>query len=202
MKKAILLSALLAVAPFESPMANLLRNADFEAGPGDKEIYPFYETPEWYNPAAGGANKAMGVNARATEGSMEGSTYSATVNDREKEISFFSQKTEHSIEEGEVFELSLAWKAGWQWKPEDVLRVVIFAKAGNTLGGETVWEETVDFERAPTGSWEQVAHTFQPASPEAAGKNLFFSFFGVDPQQAGVTGFARVDNIVLTVKPK
>ncbi len=201
MKKAILLSALLAVAPFETPMANLLTNADFEAGPGDKDVQPFYSTPNWYNPADAGSKKAMGVTARATEGSMEGSVYSASVNDREKETSYFVQKTEHSIEEGEVFEVSLDWKAGWQWQSQDVLRVVVFAKEGNTLGGETLWEETFDFEHAPN-DWQNVTHTFQPAPFQASGKTLFFSFYGVDPQRAGVAGFARVDNIVLTVKPK
>lgn len=202
MKRLFLSTALLAVLPVASSLANLLKNADFEEGPSEKDKHPFYETPGWYNPADAGSNKAMGVTARATEGSMEGSTYSASVNDREKDTSYFVQKTEHSIEEGEVFEVSLDWKAGWQWQSEDVLRVVVFAKAGNTLSGETVWEDTFDFERAPTGSWDKVTHTFQAASPEAAGKTLFFSFYGVDRQRAGVSGFARVDNIILTVKPK
>lgn len=203
MRKALLFAAVLAALSVSSSFSqNLLKNGDFELEAGDKDAQPFYRTPNWYNPADAGSKKAMGVTARATEGSMEGSTYSASVNDREKEISWFVQKTEHSIEEGEVFEVSLNWKAGWQWQPEDVLRVVVFAKAGNTLGGETVWEDTFDFERAPTGSWDKVTHAFQPASPEATGKTLIFAFYGVDPQQAGVPGWVRVDNIELTVKPK
>jgi hypothetical protein len=143
----------------------------------------------------------MGVNARTAGGGTPNSTYSATVNDREKEISWFVQKTEHSIEEGEVFEVSLDWKSGWQWQSGDVLRVVVFAKSGNTLGGETVWEESFDFQQAPS-EWEKVTHSFQPAPFQATGKTLMFAFYGVDPQQAGASGFVRVDNIELTVKPK
>jgi hypothetical protein len=202
MNKALLPAMALAAFSVGPLHANLLKNADFEAGEAVDDKYPFYKTPGWYNPAGGGGNKAMGVTARAREGSMEGSVYSATVNDRERETSVFIQKTEHSIEEGEEIEVSLDWTAGWQWQSEDVLRVAVFAKSGNTLSGETVWEDTVDFERAPKGAWEKKTHTFQPAPPEASGKTLFFSFYGVDPQQAGVSGFCRVDNIVLTVKPK
>ncbi len=202
MNKALLVAASLAALPVASVLAdNLLKNGDFEAGPGDDKIYPFYATPDWYNPADAGSKKAMAVNARASEGAMEGSKYGATVNDREKETSWFVQKTEHSIEEGEVFEVSLDWKAGWQWQAGDVLRVVVFAKSGNTLGGETLWEETFDFEHAPN-AWEKVTHAFQPAPFQATGKTLFFAFYGVDPQQAGASGFARVDNVELTVKPK
>ncbi len=201
MKKVLLLTALLAAFPVASSFAddNLLKNADFEAGPSEAKTYSFKETPGWYNRAMAGSKQA--VNARVTEGTLDGSKYSATVNDREDEISSFMQKTEHSIEEGEVFEVSLDWNAGWQWQSQDVLRVVVFARAGNKLGGEVVWQDSVDFEHAPT-TWEKATHTFQPAPPEASGKTLFFGFFGVDPQQAGVPGWVRVDNIVLTVKPK
>lgn len=201
MKKFLAVCAGAALLLTESLLANLLRNADFEAGPAEAEIVAFHSTPGWYNPVNAGSKKALAVNARAREGDAEGSTYSATVNDREKEISYFVQKTEHSIAEGEIFELSLDWKAGWQWQAQDVLRVVVFAKENNNLGGETVWEETVDFEFAPT-SWEKVTHVFPPAPLQATAKTLFFSFYGVDPQQAGVAGFARVDNIVLTAKPE
>jgi len=201
MKKSFLVCAGAAVLLTESLLANLLRNADFEAGPAEADIVAFHATPGWYNPVDAGSKKALAVNARAREGNAEGSTYSATVNDREKETSYFVQKTEHSIAEGEIFEVSFDWKAGWQWQAQDVLRVVVFAKENNNLSGETVWEETFDFDFAPT-SWENVTHAFPPAPPQATAKTLFFSFYGVDPRQAGVAGFARVDNIVLTVKPQ
>lgn len=202
MKKSLLLAASLAALPVTPSFANLLKNADFEAGEGDKETCAFYETPGWYNPADAGSKKAMGAPARTRVGGKEGSIYSATINDRQKEVSYFMQKTEHSIAEGEVFELAFDWTAGWQWQPQDILRVVIFAKSNNTLGGETLWEDTVDFERAPDGSWETKKHSFKPAPYEALGKTLYFSFYGVDPMEAGTAGFARVDNIELTVKPK
>ena len=201
MKKSFIVCAGVALLLTESLLANLLRNADFEAGPAEADIVAFGATPGWYNPADRGSKKAQAVNARARENDAEGSTYSATVNDREKETSYFVQRTEHSIAEGEIFEVSFDWKAGWKWQAQDVLRVVVFAKENNNLSGETVWEETFDFEFAPT-SWEKVTHVFPPAPPQATAKTLFFSFYGVDPQQAGVAGFARVDNIVLSVKPQ
>ncbi len=200
MRKALLLTALLAALPVESPLANLLKNSDFEAGATEEKTYNFKETPGWYNRAVAGSKQE--VNARATEGTLDGSKYSATVNDREDQVSSFVQKTEHSIEEGEVLEVSLDWTAAWQWQSQDLLRVVVFATANDKLGGAIVWQDSVDFEHATTGSWEKVTHTFQPASPEASAKTLFFGFYGVDPQQAGVSGWARVDNIDLTVKPK
>jgi len=201
MKHALCLAVLLAAIPISTAFSNLLQNADFETGPAGKDAHLFYETPGWYNPADAGSKKAMGVKARTAGGGLGGSTYSATVNDREKEVSWFLQKTEHSIEEGEIFEVSFDWKAGWQWQPQDLLRVVVFATENNNLSGETVWEETFDFEYAP-GEWDRVTHTFQAAPFQASAKTLFFAFYGVDPQQAGVAGFARVDNIELTVKPK
>ena len=201
MNKALLLTVLLLASPFSPAFANLLVNADFEASPTEDEKYPFYKTPQWYNPAPTG-NKAQGETARVREHSLQGSAYSATVNNREQETSAFMQKTAHSIKDGEEIELSLEWTAGWKWKSEDLLRVVVFAKSDNTLAGATIWEDMVDFQYAQKGTWEKKKHTFRPAPPEAAGKTLYFSFYGVDPQRGGLIGWCRVDNINLTVKPK
>jgi hypothetical protein len=202
MNKAFLLTTLLLASSFAPAFANLLANADFEAGPAKDEKYPFWQTPRWYNPAPTGGNKPQGETARVRELGLEGSVYCASVNSREQEVSAFVQKTEHSIKEGEQFELSLEWTAGWQWKPEDLLRVVVFAKSGDNLGGATVWEDMVDFQYAPKGTWEKKTHTFRAAPLEAAGRTLIFNFYGVDPQRGGVCGWCRVDNIKLTVKPK
>lgn len=186
---------LLVACPLCSVSANLLRNADFQEGPTDEKAYGFGSTPGWYNRAVG--DKKNQAKARINEGSLDGYGYSATVNDRGEDVASFSQRTEHSIEEGEVFEVTLDWTSGWQWQPTDILRVVIFAKAGDKLGGETLWEETVDFERAPVDAWEKVTHRFPAAPLPAHGRTLYFGFYGVDPQEAGVSGFARVDNIEL-----
>lgn len=201
MNKALLLTVLLLASPFSPAFANLLVNADFEASPTMDEKYPFYKTPQWYNPAPTG-NKAQGETARVRVPSLEGSVYSATINNRQQEVAAFIQKTEYIIKEGEEIELSLDWTTGWKWTIKDLLRVVVFAKFGNTLGGVTVWEDKVDFQRAPDGAWEKKKHIFRPAPPEAAGKTLYFSFYGVDPMDSGVCGWSRVDNINLTVKPK
>jgi hypothetical protein len=202
MNKALMLIALLLASSLAPAFANLLANADFEAGPTKDEKYPFWQTPRWYNPAPTGGNKPQGETARVRELSLEGSAYCATVNSREQEVSAFMQKTEHTIKEGEQLELSLEWTAGWQWKPEDLLRVVVFAKSGDTLGGATVWEDMVDFQYAPKGTWEKKTHTFRAAPLEASGRTLIFNFYGVDPMRGGVYGWCRVDNIKLTVKPK
>lgn len=195
MKRSVLVTVLLAGLLPSSLLADLLRNGDFQEGAKDEKTYSFGMTPGWYNRAVG--EKKGEANARVNEGSLDGYGYSATVNDRKDEISSFSQKTEHNIEEGEVFELSLDWTSGWQWQPTDILRVVIFAKSGDKLGGETVWEQTVDFERAPVGSWAKATHRFPPAPTEAVGRKLYFGFYGVDPQEAGTVGWCRVDNIEL-----
>jgi hypothetical protein len=202
MNKSLLLTTLLLASSFAPAFANLLVNADFEAGPTKDEKYPFWQTPRWYNPAPTGGNKPQGETARVRELSLEGSAYCASVNSREQEVSAFMQKTEHTIKEGEQLELSLEWTAGWQWKPEDLLRVVVFAKSGDTLGGATVWEDMVDFQFAQKGTWEKKTHTFRAAPLEAAGRTLIFNLYGVDPQRGGVCGWCRVDNIKLTVKPK
>lgn len=203
MKKILLLAALSAALPFASALAdNLLKNGDFEAGASEEKTYPFYATPGWYNPADAGSKKAMAVNARTTEETIDNSKYSATVNDRQREVSCFSQKTEHGISDGEVFEFTMDWRAGWQWQAQDVVRVKLYATDNNKLGGKVVWEDSFDFENAPVGAWEKATHTFRPASAEATGKTLIFELSGVDPQEAGVAGWARVDNLVLTVKPQ
>lgn len=200
MKNALLLTALLpAMSLAESP-ANLLKNGDFEAEPSIEKIYTFKQTSGWYNRAKVGIKQD--ANARTSEGKLEGSNYSAAFNDGGEDVSSFVQKTEHTITEGDVFEVSLDWVAGWKWQSQDVLHVIVFATTNNTLGGQKLWEEAVDFERAPTGSFEKVNHTFPPAPADAEGRLLYFGFYGLDPAPSGTTGFARLDNIVLTVKPK
>lgn len=199
MKFALLILALLPTLLMAEAPTNILKNGDFETGPDVEKIYGFYNTPPWYN--LGAAENKQGANARVTEGAQEGSKYSATVNDAEQKYTSFLQKTGHTIQEGEVFELSLDWVGGWKWQSQDILRVVIFTTTTNTLGGQKLWEETIDFERAPKGTMETVTHTFPPAPADADGSLLFFLFYGVDPapSEAG-GGFARVDNIVLSVK--
>ncbi len=201
MIKYLLLTALVAGMPIKTSLANLLKNSDFEAGKSDDKTYPFWQTPGWYNLAKNGPKQD--ANARTSlEGSTEGSKYSAVFNDHGEDISYFAQKTEHTIAAGEIFEVSLDWISGYKWKSHDVLRVVVFATANNNIGGQRLWEDTFDFEFAPKGTWDKVNHAFKPAPLEADDKPLFFGFYGVDPTQGLEVGFGRLDNIVLTVKPK
>jgi hypothetical protein len=187
----------LAVVPLR---ANLIKNGDFEAGPSDKTEYNFKETPGWYNRANAKDPNAQNAAARKKQGAQ----YTAVANDSTNEEglpqkTWFNQKTAHTIKAGDVFNLSLDWSDAQSWESGDLLRVTVYATENDKLSGRVVWQSTVDFQKGPGSTLASETHAFEPADENAAGRTLFFSFYGVDPEQAGTTGFARVDNIVLTV---
>ena len=197
MKKFLPLTVLLAVLPFGPSHANLLNNADFEAGPTELKEYNFKETPGWWNRAK--REEAQSAAARRTFN--DESKYNAIANDKGESLTSFNQKTSHAIQAGDVFQVALDLCAGMDWQSRDVLRVVAFATANNTQGGEVVWQESVDFDDGYSKAWRSETRTFPPATSAAQGRTLFFNFYGVDPQGIDKIGFLRVDNIVLTVQP-
>jgi hypothetical protein len=198
MKKIVFPALLLAVSAACSLQANLITNGDFEAGPSEERDYSFGETPGWWNRA----KREEPTRANARRNYFDDGGFNAIVNDRGETFSSFNQKTQHAIQEGDEFEISLDLKAGMDWENVDGLKVVIFATATDTLGGSIVWEETVNFESGYGNAWITETHTFPPAPADVQGRTLFLYFHGFDNAESRKTGFLRVDNIVLTVKPK
>jgi|GEM_PF-5941483 len=196
MKRALLLTTLLAVVPIYSPFANLVNNGDFEAGPTETTKYAFWETPGWWNRAK--RDNAQGLNARIASNDESG--FNATVNDRGDLASSFTQNTKYTIEHGDEYEISLDMRAGIDWQGADRLEVILFATSDNTLSGSVVWEEIVEMGDVVGAEWTTETHTFKPVPPAAVGKTLFLNFYGVDPAESQKTGYLRVDNIVLTNK--
>lgn len=204
MKTRRLLTIALALSAFTALQAadNLLTNGDFEAAPTEEEVYSFSLTPEWYNRADNG--KRQDIIARSRKDNQGDSAYTASVNDNQTPNSIFSQRTKHVIKAGEVYQVSLDWRPSFRWRAGDLVRVKVFATLNDKLGGAVVWEDSADFENSDGQSWNKAEHTFQPAHPDAEGKLLYFNFQGVGNMEAldkRDVGFARVDNIVLTVTP-
>jgi hypothetical protein len=189
-----LLPALLCCAP-TALLANLVKNGDFEAPPVGETSYSFGQTPHWFNWVAG--PDAQNTVARSDSLQLDDSMYSAMISNQEPEGRVFLQKTEHLTGEGDTFSLTFHWLEAYRWTPGDTLRMVIFVTHNDTLGGNVVWEDAVDFRKSSDGLWVQESHTFAPVGREGAGRVLFFKFVGL-PVQAPQAGFARVDNIVLT----
>lgn len=181
---------------------NIIANGNFEDEPRQADGDPFYQTPGWYNRADRG--KRQDITARTKKETLADSVYAASVNNMNPANSVFLQRTKHQIKAGEVYQLALDFRHSYNWHVGDVLRVTVFATLNDELGGAVVWEDSADLESPDGQSWSNLTHTFQPAHPDADGKRLFFSFQGfrseetVNPKEAG---YARVDNIVLTVAP-
>jgi hypothetical protein len=162
----------------------------------------FSRTPGWFNRAENG--KRQDITARSRKDNQGDSVYTASINDNRTPYSIFSQRTNHPIKAGEVYRVSLEWRPSFKWRAGDVLRVTVFATSNDKLGGEVVWQDSVDFETADRELWNKVEHAFQAAPAAAEGKLLYFNFQGVgnfDGIDKREVGFARVDNIVLTVAP-
>lgn len=199
------LAHLLTLPALASPLLagdNIIANGDFEKEPLGAESYPFYQTPGWYNRADKGQRQDF--TARTRKENREDSVYTASINNTNPSNSIFLQRTGHQIKAEGIYQLSLDFRHSFHWRAAGVLRVTIFATQDDTLGGAVVWEDTVDLENSAGQSWSNVTHTFQPASPDAEGKRLFFTFQGFGGQEIGSqqdVGWARVDNIILTVAP-
>lgn len=179
---------------------NLITNGDFEAAPKEAVSYAFNECPGWYNRAERGTRQD--AQARRNDENKGDSTYNATINNKEPASSIFFQKTDHKIQAGEVYRLSMDWRQSFQWRAADTVKVTVFATLNDKLSGAVVWEDTVDFSNSSGEAWATVTHDFQAAHPDAEGKLLMFSFQGVGSQEMTDkkrVGFARVDNIVLEV---
>jgi hypothetical protein len=181
---------------------NIITNGDFETEPREDESYPFYQTPGWYNRADKG--KHQDFTARTNKENGDDSVYTASINNTYPPNSVFLQRTKHQIKAGEILQLSLDFRYSFNWHAWDHLRVTIFSTMDDSLGGAVVWEDSVDLENPSGQSWSNVTHTFKPAPPDAEGKRIYFSFQGLSDRETvnkGEGGFARVDNIVLTVAP-
>lgn len=204
--KTIFLAAVFLIPPaFAAPHPaadNIITNGDFEAEPCEDEGYPFYQTPGWYNRADKG--QRQDIIARTRKENSAESLYTASINNTNPSNSIFLQRTNHQIKAGEIYNLSLDFRPSFNWRNWDLLRVTVFATTDDTLGGAVVWEDSVDLENPAGQSWSNVTHVFQPAPSDAEGRRIYFAFQGVgdektEPQRE--TGYARVDNIKLTLAP-
>lgn len=189
------------------PEDNLVVNGDFESG----EKPAFYGTMPWYNCGTG---LNQGTNARSSEGTVISGAFSAIVNDRYNiaDAKFgpiaHTQKTKHTIEEGDSFSLSYQWLPAdrfWQ-TTRDTVRFVLYATDNDKIGGTKVWtaEFNAGFFRGTIGAPMSVQETTDVVNEEAVGKTLFVQFYGLDTVdgETGSPHFARVDDIVVTVQSK
>lgn len=195
--------------------ANLVSNGDFEAGPSGAETYNFESTPGWYN---WGQGLNQRTNARSNVSASRGSRYSAVISDRyniDLGSELFardqfgsvvhSQRTGHVIRTGDSFQLSYDWTTGYRWDGlRGQVRFVLFATDNDALGGSVVWSEVFDSGRhgGREGDWRDVTLSGQPVPAAAAGRTLFVAFYGFLDAAAlrNHPGYARVDNIVVTVR--
>jgi hypothetical protein len=200
---ALAASSLVAAAPVE----NLVTNGNFEAGKG----LEFYNTTGWYNCGRG---TRQDLKARTDSDVLMYGIYAATVNDRydaankQYDLIAFSQRTGHSVKEGEVFTLNYVWRpfeTYWQMS-RDTIRFVLFATSDDKMYGPVVWSSThdSDFFIGSPDVVKVVSQKTSPVTAAAAGKRLFVIFHGIDTVDGveGATHFARVDNIVITVNGK
>jgi hypothetical protein len=152
------------------------------------------------------------INARSNNPIAGETGYSATVNNMGRVITVFVQKTDLTVRTGELFEVSLSWVKGQNWKPTDFLRLRVFTTSDDTLAGDVIWGASAEFDQAP-GQWSRLTQTFGPAPAEANGSILFLSFYGSSPnaeehpeavlddegKPAKTPGYARVDDVEIRV---
>jgi hypothetical protein len=207
----LIASASLFLASLTLASANIIRNGDFELGTGEGDRLNFNQTSHWFNRATEGTmEQAQGRVARRLTSDRRGvENFSAVINDRRGAVIQHLQRTEYTVRAGDTFSLSYEWRTGEDWdRNRDRLRFVLFATDTDTLRGTILWEVTLEAPIPPRPfTWEMVEQSTRgnavPAS--ADGRILFLAFYGYDPQgtptPAGVTGFGRVNNIVLTANP-
>lgn len=178
--------------------AAVVINGDFETGSN----LTFEGTPNWYNRGLGGQE----ADARSGSLNLAGSSFNAVISDAYDTANntfgglAHSQKTNYQILEGDYFQLTYQWRDAFNWQENrDVVRFVLFATDNDTLAGNVAWTTTLDapFSTQAT-TWESVSHASDVVNSNAVGQILFVNFYGVDTVGPSDTGFARVDNIVVT----
>jgi hypothetical protein len=198
---------LLFCVSLQAESENLVVNGDFESGKEDA----FWSCQPWYNIGKG---NNQGAGARTKNGLPISGSYSAPVNDgydpTEDKYSGLahSQKTTHTIKEGDSYTLAYDWYPGndyWQ-RTTDTIRFVLFATSNDAVGGPRVWssELTSEFFDGAIHHVKGVVQTTTVVNAEAVGKKLFIVFYGVDKNftKEGNRHWAMVDNIVLKVAEK
>jgi len=161
-----------------------IRNGNFNANPG--ATVNFQSTDFWYNTKG----------SQATEATKDNDTYDGSQNATVQANRGFGVDTGHIIRAGDSFNFSYVWKDAWQWADaSDEVTVALFVTSDNTITGSRT-NLVVDSSglRKTDNAYETISREDVYTATEAvAGKVLFAAI------EATSTGFARVDNFVLTV---
>lgn len=164
-----------------------LRNGDFNANPGTAVF--FSETDHWYN-TKGAQNQVATRSDFNYDGSQNGTLTSGRG---------FGIDTGHTLAEGDEFSFSYVWQDDWNWiDGSHQVNVALFVTDDDTITG-TRTNLLVDASglRQTDGAYEAVSReSAYIAEATHAGKTLFAAI------ETSATGFARIDNFVLSVNPQ
>jgi hypothetical protein len=193
---------------------NLVTNGGFELGSGSGTTRSFDVTTTWFNRGTGDQTQVA-----RRESTDTGSLFVGQINDRYDVVNATSDfdsaafgpilhnyKTSYTIQTGDSFNFSYEWATAFDWNLGlDEVRFVLFATDDDTLGGNVVWSSIHDSgTAAAAGTYETVSQTSSTVTAAAANQALFVNLYGFQNNGAlsGNTGFARVDNVNVSVIPE
>jgi hypothetical protein len=195
-----------------------INNAGFESGTGVNTTRNFNATDNWFNRGTDGTAE-IARRLEDTTGLLASGDYVGQITDRYNVLtatsdfdsaafgdSVHSNKTSYTISSGDYFEIGYVWMDQYRWNDQlDEVRFVLFATDTDTLGGNVAWSSVMDSGiRQTDGEYESVSDTSTIVSSEAVGQTLFLNIFGFqnDGAMSGNTGYARIDDITVSVVPE
>ena len=195
-----------------------INNAGFESGTGSNTTRNFNATDNWFNRGTDGTAE-IARRLYDTTGTLASGDYVGQITDRYNVLdassdfdsaafgdAVHSNKTSYTISSGDYFNIGYVWHDEFRWNNAlDEVRFVLFATDTDTLGGNVVWSSVMDSGiRQVEDEFESVSDTSSIVSSEAVGQLLFLNIFGFqnDGAMSGNTGYARIDNITVSVVPE
>ena len=176
------------------------RNGNFDADTSSTDRRTFADTPNWYNLEGDQTRRATRTNRQAPS---PGGFRNATVKLDSSRI--FGNETGHTLQSGDVFNLSYMWRDGGNWNDSvDRIRVQLFYTDNDQLTGtQTIIATHHSDYSSSDDTWETVTvNQFYTASGGAVGKKLFVQFQGWPGNSSDTVGHARVDNFELVLVPE
>ena len=195
-----------------------INNAGFEYGTGTNTTRNFNATDNWFNRGTDGTAE-IARRVVDTTGTLANGDYVGQITDRYNVLTatsdfdsaafgdaVHSNKTSYTISSGDYFDIGYVWQDEFRWNNAlDEVRFVLFATDDDTLGGNVVWSSVMDSgTRQVEDAYESVSDTSTVVSSEAVGQTLYLNIFGFqnDGAMSGNTGYARIDDITVSVVPE
>ena len=195
-----------------------INNAGFESGTGSANTRNFNATDNWFNRGTDGTAE-IARRVYDTTGTLASGDYVGQITDRYNVLTatsdfdsaafgdaVHSNKTSYTISSGDYFNIGYVWQDHYRWNAAlDEVRFVLFATDTDTLGGNVVWSSVMDSGTQQLDEiFESVSDTSSIVSSEAVGQTLFLNIFGFqnDGAMSGNTGYARIDDITVSVVPE